>query len=385
MDLFGQHELVELMAVQDDAPYVSLYLPMERVTSAAHQNPVRFRNALRRVHEELVRWGASPVQIHQLLAPFEELAEREVFWLYQSDGLAAFATATYARTYRLPWRFREELHVGDSFVITPLLPLFIGNRQFLVLALEKYRVRLYGGGPTGLTEIERDRLPLELWKALQVDVPEPLVQYRTGLRLGRGQTFMATHGHAFEREDIKRLVAEYYRMVDRALAPLGQERQLPLVLAGVDYLVTIYREISTYPLLLSETIQGSPEQYNLTELHAHASDILLRWSDAERRRWLERFWQLRGSSPKAAEEPTTVIRALFDGRVETLFVRPDAELWGTVDRLSSAVHVLPPQTPGVVNLVNEAIIRAFATRVHLYAATAEELPPDAAMVALLRY
>ncbi len=384
MDLFGQRELAELLAVQDDPPYLSLYLPMERITSASHQNPVRFRNALRRAHEELVRWGASPAQLHHLLAPLEELADREVFWLYQSDGLAVFATATYTCSYRLPWRFREEIYVGDSFVVAPLVPLFLSNRQFLVLALEKYRVRLYGGGPTGLTEVERERLPLDLWKALQVDVPEPLVQYRTGLRLGRGQ-IMATHGHTFEREDIKRLVAEYYRMVDRALAPLGHERQLPLVVAGVEYLVGIYREISSYPLLLPEALLGSPEQYSLTELHAQASEIVMRWSDAERRRWLERFWQLRGSSPKAAEELTTVLQALYEGRVETLLVRPDAELWGKVDRFTASLQLLPPQTPGAVNLVNEAIIHAFATRVRVYAATAEELPPDTAMVAILRY
>ncbi len=384
MDLLGQRELAELIIAQSEPPCVSIYIPTERVTSAAHQNPVRFRNALRRAHEELVRWGASPALVQQILAPLEELAEREVYWLYQSDGLAVFAASRHAYSYRLPWRFREEVYVGDSFVIAPLVPLFIGNQQFLVLALEKYRVRLYGGGPTGLSEVERDRLPIELWKALQVDVPEPLVQYRTGLRLGRG-THLATHGHGFDREDIKRLIAEYYRMVDRALVPLGHERRLPLVLVGVEYLVAIYREISNYPLLLPEAVLGSPENYGLTELHAHASDIVMRWSDTERRRWLERFWSLRGSSPKAADELTTVFFAVEQGRAEVLFVRPDAELWGIVDRSTSRIEQVPPQTSGAVNLVNEAVIHAFATRVHVYPATGEELPPGAVMAAVLRY
>ncbi|MCS7169305.1 MAG: hypothetical protein NZ949_01630 [Candidatus Kapabacteria bacterium] len=385
MDLFGQRELSELILYQGEPPYLSLYIPTERVTSEAHQNPVRFRNILRRAHEELLRWGASPSAIQRIIGPLEELAEREVYWLYQSDGLAVFAAQDYAQTYRLPWRFREEVFVGESFVVAPLVPLFLGNGQFLVLALEKYRVRLYGGGPTGLTEIEREGLPLDLWKALQVDVPEPIVQYRTGLRLGRSRTHMATHGHGYGRENLKRLMAEYYRMVDRALTPLGNERHLPLVLAGVEYEVALYRDISHYPVLVPEAVYGNPESYSLSELHAHVRKILVRWSDLERQQWLERFWGLRGNNPKASEELSTVFFAAIQGRAEVLFIRPDVELWGIADRLSQRLEIVPPGTPGATHLLNEAVINAFVMRTRTFAVSADELPADVMMAAILRY
>ncbi len=385
MDLFGQRELMELVDYGIEPPCLSLYLPMERVTSEAHQNPVRFRNALRRAHEELVRWGASPGVVHEMLAPFEELLEREVYWLYQSDGLAVFAAPGYARTYRLPYRFPEEVAVGERFLVTPLLPLLIGNAQFLVLALEKYRVRLYGGGPSGLTELERERLPLDLWKALQVDIPEPVVQYRTGLRLGPGRTHMATHGHGYGREDLKRLMAEYYRMVDRALLPLGNERQLPLVLVGVEYEVAIYREVSHYPVLLPEFVAGSPESYSLHELHARAQEIVRRWTDMQRQHWLERFWSLYGKSPKATDEVTTIVWSAYEGRIEALFVRPEAELWGIVDHANRSVEFVEPGTPKAVRLLNEAVAHTFIRRGHVFALLGDELPAETAMAAVLRY
>jgi|LJSS01.1.fsa_nt_gb hypothetical protein len=385
MDLFGRRELLELIHYEGKRPCVSLYLPTERVTSEAHQNPVRFRNVLRRAHEELVQWGATPSQVHDILHPLEELAEREVYWLYQSDGLAVFAAPDYVHTYRLPVRFREEVFVGERFVVTPLVPLFLANGQFLVLALEKYRVRLYAGGPSGLAEAERERLPLDLWKALQVDIPEPVVQFRTGLRLRRGHTHLVAHGHGYGREDLKRLMAEYYRMVDRALVPLGNERKLPLVLAGVEYEVAIYREISHYPVLLPDAIYGNPEQYSLSELHARAHQIVHQWSDAERRAMLERFWQQRGNSPKAAEELSTVVFAALQSRVEVLFIRLDVELWGIVDEAQQKLELVPAGTPRAVHLINEAAVRTVAAGGKVFAASAEELPRDAAMVALLRY
>ncbi|MEN3026166.1 MAG: hypothetical protein ABDH31_00455 [Chlorobiota bacterium] len=386
MDLFGPRELTELvLSGEPQLPRLSLYIPTERVTSEAHQNPVRFRNALRRAREELIAWGAAPSQVHHILSPLEELAEREVYWLYQSDGLAVFAATDFVRTYRLPLRFREEVFVGSHFVVSPLIPLFVGDGQFLVLALEKYRARLYAGGPAGLSEAERERLPLDLWKALQVDTPEPVVQYRTGLRLGGGRTVMATHGHGYGKEDIKRLTTEYYRMVDRALAPLGNEHRLPLILVGVEYEVALYREISHYPVLLPEAIYGNPEHYSLSELHTRAREIVQHWSDARRRQWLERFWNLRGNSPRAAEELTTVFFAALHGRVEVLFLRPDVELWGIVDHSAQALHLTEPGTSGAVHVLNEAAIHTVATQAQVFAATPEELPEGAPMVALLRY
>ncbi len=385
MDLFGPRELLELLDFEIPPPCVSLYMPTERVTSDAHQNPIRFNNALRQAHEELLRWGASSAMVSHLLAPLHELLEREVFWLYQSDGLAVFVAPEYVRTYRLPYRFRQEVIVGEHFVIAPLVPLLVGNAQFLVLALEKYRVRLYGGGPSGLSELERERLPLDLWKALQVDVPEPVVQYRTGLRLGPGRTHLAAHGHGYGREDLKRLMAEYYRMVDRALLPLGNERQLPLVLAGVEYEVAIYREVSRYPVLLAEAVVGSPETYSLGELHRLASDIVRRWTDTERQQWLERFWSLYGKSPKVSDEVTTILWAAYSGQVEALFVRPEAELWGIVDHGNRSVEFVSAGTPKALHLLNEAIAHTFVRRGHVFPILADEFPEQTLMAAILRY
>jgi hypothetical protein len=384
MDLFGTRELQELLRVES-TPCISLFAPMERVTALAHQNPVRFRNLLRQAQERLERSGVRPHTIEELLAPAQALLEDELFWLYQGDGLAVFAAPEFFRTYRVPLRLSEELAIGERFVVTPLLPLLLHNGQFWVLALEKYRIRLFLGGPSGLSEVDPAHLPSSLREALQVDQPDIVVQYRTALRVGQGRTHMATHGHGFGREDIKRMVLEYYRVVDRAFRELAAEHPFPLVLAGVEYLVSLYREVNSYPRTLAEAVPGSPETHPLHQLFEHARQLVLQWARQERRRWLEQYYELRGKSVKATEELTTIVLGAAEGRVEVLFIAEGAQLWGTVDWQRRAVEVSSTDTPGAVDLVNEAAVQTLLHRGTVLNVAAQELPDAASMAALLRY
>jgi hypothetical protein len=218
-----------------------------------------------------------------------------------------------------------------------------------------------------------------------VDQPDIVVQYRTALRVGQGRTHMATHGHGFGREDIKRMVLEYYRVVDRAFRELAAEHPFPLVLAGVEYLVSLYREVNSYPRTLAEAVPGSPETHPLHQLFEHARQLVLQWAQQERRRWLEQYYELRGKSVKATEELTTIVLGAAEGRVEVLFIAEGAQLWGTVDWQRRAVEVSSADTPGAVDLVNEAAVQTLLHRGTVLNVAAQELPDAASMAALLRY
>jgi hypothetical protein len=54
---------------------------------------------------------------------------------------------------------------------------------------------------------------------------------------------------------------QYAREVDRALRPLLNDLEVPLILAATDPIDSIYRSVSTYPHLLA---QGSPEAQKLS-------------------------------------------------------------------------------------------------------------------------
>ena len=62
--------------------------------------------------------------------------------------------------------------------------------------------------------------------------------------------------------------------VERGVAVALKGQQGPLILAGVDYLVSIYRNVNAYAHLAAETIGGSPDQLPLNELFAAAWTIV---------------------------------------------------------------------------------------------------------------
>ena len=53
-----------------------------------------------------------------------------------------------------------------------------------------------------------------------------------------------------------------------------QDDQAPLVLAGVGYLLPIYRAASDYPHLAEQGIEGNPEELSDEALHRQAWEIV---------------------------------------------------------------------------------------------------------------
>ncbi len=78
---------------------------------------------------------------------------------------------------------------------------------------------------------------------------------------------------------------------------------------------------------------------------------------------------------------------MFRGRVETLFVNNDAELWGIMDESTENVEVHTVRQPDDQDLLELAALRTIVAGGVVYPVTASEMPrdPEAPAVALLRY
>src|SRR5258708_27493749 len=73
---------------------------------------------------------------------------------------------------------------------------------------------------------------------------------------------------------IKDEIEFFFRDVDHALQQTLKAEGVPVVLAAVEYLIPIYREISSYPHLLEEGVAGNPELLSPAELHARAWEVV---------------------------------------------------------------------------------------------------------------
>ena len=86
----------------------------------------------------------------------------------------------------------------------------------------------------------------------------------------------------------------------------------------------------------------------------------------------------------AAASIAGVLAACREGRVATLFVRPDRLVWGRLEQRGAPVEH-GQREPGDAELVSATIAATLGQGGRVMAAGPDELPDDAAVAAVLRY
>ena len=117
-----------------------------------------------------------------------------------------------------------------------------------------------------------DGMPRDMEQALNYDAGD---RGHPANPAGRGDPAKAgvPHSQGAERDTPKEDLARYFRRIDTALRPVLREQRAPLVLAGVQYLLPIYREVSSYPHITEPELPGNPDHLSEPQLHGRAADI----------------------------------------------------------------------------------------------------------------
>ena len=326
MDEVSNDDLGTLIRTTE-GPCVSIFMPTHRKGAEVQQDPIRLKNLLRDAEQQLVQQGTRSTDALEMLQPAQALVPDDLFWNHQAEGLALFAGREWWRAYRVPFPLEQLCAVSGRFLVKPLLRLFAGDGRFLILALSQNQVRLLEGTRYRVTPLPTAGLPASLADALRFDQPERQLQLHVGTTTGTGAIF---HGQGTGTDDAKDAIKRYFQQVDRGLHALLRDRHAPLLLAGVEYLHPIFRDVSTYPHLLSKGLTGNPDRLAPEELHAQAWAIVGPHFEVEQQDALAAFRQYVGTG-RASSDLATVVRAAIDGRVERLLVVGDAHAWGRVD------------------------------------------------------
>lgn len=383
MDAFGRDDLKALL---DHPPgrCVSIFLPTHRAGSGVQENPIRFRNLVREAERRLGDAGLRTPEVGRLLEPLLGLLEDGSFWQHQGDGLAAFRAEDLVRTYRLGVPLPEVVVAADRFHLKPLLPLLTDTR-FYVLALSQNQVRLYRGTPQTLAEVPLGGVPTSLAEALKYDDPQRQLQFHTGAPAAGGRRAAIFHGHAVQ-DNAKDNVLRFFQLVDAGLHAHLRDERAPLVLAGVEYLLPLYRQANHYAHLVDGGVTGNPDGVSAQALHARAWPLADAVFRARREAHAARYRALAGTG-LASSVLADVLPAAHQGRVELLFVAAGEERWGTVDAQRGIVRVRAQPEPGDEDLLNVAALQTLVRGGTVYAVEPAEVPGDArdGLAAVFRY
>ncbi len=384
MDVITASDL-KLLASRSQGPWVSLFQPTHRGGPDIRQDPIRFKNLARQAEEQLRALGWRAGEIEDFLAPAWRVFEDAAFWRFQSDGLATFIASDLLQCFRVPVAFDELVVVADRPHLKPLLTLLTGDGLFYLLALSQNEVRLFACTRERVDEIDLTGVPRSLAEALPFDDPERQLQYHTGTPGGGagGGRAAIFHGHGTGIDDSKVNVLRFFRLVDRGLSRYLKHSSAPLVLAGVEFLLPLYREANSYPVVAPEGVLGNPDGVSPEMLHARAWPLVEPHFARTREAAAARYRELAGTGRTAADI-RHVLPAVFQGRVDTLFVAVGDQIWGTFDPGSSALSLHDRPAPGDEDLLNLAALETALNGGTVYAVPAAQVP-EAPLSAVFRY
>jgi hypothetical protein len=355
-------ETLNGLARHDSWPAISIYLPVHRSGTETQQDPIRLKNLLAKAGDALVSGGMRSPDAEEFLSEAWSLQRDPAFWREGFDGLAIFMGEGAYEVIRATRQLPERLRVSTRFLLRPLMPALASDLKFYVLALSKKHVRLLEGTAEEVHEVDPAGIPQGLADALKYDDYERQVQFHSGTSAGaanRGRRSAMFHGHGGTGETEKDDLFRYFRLVDAGLKELVPS-DVPIVLAGVDYLLPIYREANTHGRLLPETVTGNPDEQPAREIHAEALTLLDSYIHADVRRAMDAYTEGRGGDISSADL-RLIVPAAVEGRIDTLIVSDQDTAWGSYDSSADRMTLRSEPHNGDIDLLDHA---AAATLLH---------------------
>ncbi|HJT58708.1 MAG TPA: hypothetical protein VJ761_19520 [Ktedonobacteraceae bacterium] len=388
MFLPSKKELRDLLS-QQNGPYVSIYLPTDRTGLKLQQDQRAFSHAIREAENSLLLHNLPPGRAKDLLKPLEALLEDEQFWLYLEDGLALFCSPGLLQYYKLPYNFKARVVVSNSFYIKPLLPSLTGDGRYFILALSQNAIRLLEATHYSVTSVPLPQtVPHSLAEALKYEQSENLLEQHSsasGATIGKGGRHPAiVHGQGIGIDDSKDKILRYFQQIDRGLHGLLKGQQTPLVLASVEYLFPIYRDANTYPHLFEHGLHGNPDHKSDEELHRQAWNIVQPYFLRTQQEAIARYTEYAGSI-RTSTNMREITPAAYGGRIDTLFLVEDRELWGTFNPANGTLHIHHKARFADNDLLDVAASQTLLHRGTVYVVEQGEMPVGDMVAALFRY
>jgi hypothetical protein len=373
------------LAAYNNAPAITLILPTHRSGVAINEqnDNIAFKNVLQQAEKKLKENKVETDTIRKLLAPGYELLRNEEFWTSLSSGLAVFIGADFFKYVKLPVEHQEKIVVNSSFYLSPLVPLMTSNAYFYLLVISKKQAKLFRVDAFGIQFIDVPEMPNGMDDVVHFEEKDDEKLFRTGSSgAGGGANF---HGIGSGKPDDKINISLYLEEVDDTIwKKILHTEHVPLVLAGVEYLIPIYRQVSDYKHVWEEALTGSHEHLDTTTLYEKAVTLMQPFFDQKVNKALELYGNQSATS-LTSFDGRAIIPAAHYARVSHLFVARNEHIWGVFDEAANKITLSGDEAPGMEDLVDKAVVKAMASGAEVYFLEKEQMPGNAKMAAIMRY
>lgn len=316
--------LQELLG-REDYPAVSIFMPTHRAHPETQQDPIRLKNLLNEARQRLdAEVGKRPSW--PILDQLERLAD-DLDWRENQDGLALFASESYAAVVRLPFTVEGRVTVDRTFETREIVGAFQRLPHYLVLTLAEQATRLFAGTGSDLEEIRDYGFPIASSGApgatSRPDAPQ------------------------MARSNIRRAhLQEFYREVDAALAEALVDEPLPVVVIGAHPSLGFFDDVTRHGERLIARVEGSHAEANASVVAELAWPEVQHWLQEQREAAVQDAGAARGANLLAAglDDVWNAARA---GRGARLIVEHDYRQPAIIDRETGAIELISGEGEGV--------------------------------------
>jgi hypothetical protein len=380
-------EIFQELANFKDGITISIFIPTRPsgVEGNEHFGQAAFKNILNTVSERLDAKGYEQIEIEQLLKPVADLTKDNDFWLEMTEGLGIFIAKGLFKYVKMPLCPEQEIVIEPTFYVTPLVPLITSNEYFFLLTISKKTIKLFKADCFGMQIV-----PLELYNE-NGDTKSGAETKESTDGLGESgvrKTPILVHGQlqaSGDGTEEKDNLANYFEAVDDILwEKVLNKENAPLVLAGVEYEIPIYKSVCDYHNVWETSLTGNREYQDTASLYKDARGIMQPYFDQKKIKALEMYGN-KSATVLTSSIVDDVIPATYYGRVSHLFVAKGEHVWGTFNEMENKLTVHENVDGVSEDLIDNAVVKTLATGGEVYVLDRTEMPADSCVAALMRY
>lgn len=372
------------MILGEEGPLISLYQPTHRHFPENKRDKIVFKNLMREIENSLKR-DYKRDMIESIMKPLYQIEKdlHEPFWNNTLDGIAVFASKNKCIVYHLFVPVKEFAVVANSFHIKPLIQAFQSLDKYQLLGLSRNSFAMFQGDKNGFVEIELGSdVPRTLEEVLGDQLTEPYLSYASYGGIGDSPMY---HGHGDSTDEIAKDTEKYYRYIDRfILENYSNKSRLPLILVSLKENQSQFRKISRNPYLHKEAIDISYEAIEIEQLNKMALEIIEPDILKETKKVIESY-NSAASKSLGSFELSEVVKAAFEGQVETLLLEENRIIAGKIDKNSGIIYMCDIDNPDCDDILDDLAELVLKNKGNIVVLPKDKMPSTTGIAAIYRY
>lgn len=392
MELFRKEDF-EKLSQEKGKICASIYIPTHESGIEVNEgvDKILFKNEIQKIKEELEKRNLQDKEIAEFLDPAYQLLDDTNFWRYRSNGLAVFIKEKGFWSFTSPISFKEWSEISPMFDLTPLLPLLTEEDNYYTLALSQNKIKLFRNTSFTYEEIDISQLVPENSKEVLSDYDFSNEEkeknvVREGLKRTPGQGPLPSRAGAPQDNSYK-YVTEFLRYVNNGVAEVLKGEKAPLVIAAVDNLQALYRQVNTYKNLTEKGIEGNPDYVQERVLHEKSYHLVKNQLNKSRKNDIEKYSAWAGTG-KTSHDLQTILNAAYEGKIESIFLIEGMYTWGIYHEAAGKVEIHKDKQPDDISLLSLLSAKTIENNGKAYLVTDSEMPEKSApanVAAIFRY